>query len=804
MRDLLRDLRVSVRQLGREPRYALVAIATIAVGIAATTTMITVAREVLVAPLAFAHADRLAIVETVQSEDAGGGRRPSRAARPFARVTGGDFVDLGRELKSVEALAYYFNGEVGVQFGDRAAFVPVAWTTGDLFRVFSIVPEAGRLMADAAVDEAVVTDGFAVRMYGSPAAALGHRLSVEDHAYTIVGIVAGRFHYPGDTDLWVSATRVPENLNRTAYNYRAVALAAPGTGLGGAQRELDLVAGRLADAHADTNRGKTFVLQPLGEYLVGDARPTILLLLASVVVLLLIACANVANLQLARGLARGRELAVRAALGAGRHALIRAIVVESAAIGIAGAAVGAALAAAAVTALARWAPAELPRAAEIRVDWLLVGTAAALAFATAIVSALAPARQVLSVDLNDAVREGGERATGRTSLVRQILVGGEIGLAFVLALTAALLVRSLAALDSVDLGFRPADVLVMDAHEPAATSADYDRALDRIDAVMARARALPGVHAVAGAMGLPAGRYGSNGSYAVEGRSRFAPGQHLPEADFTLASPGYFGTMGIRLERGREFSAFDREGSQPVVIVSESVARAQFGGADPLGQRIMCGLDRPEWMTVVGVVADVRHAPASPPGPELYMPLAQHKYRANQLDIVARTAVPAATIAPALQAAAAAVDPDMAVSFSTLDALLHDSVATPRARMALVGLFGVIALLLAASGVYGVMSYTTTQRTREFAVRSALGATRRDVLLLVLGASARLAVPALAAGALAAALAGRALQALLFGVTPLDAPAYATTAAVVLTVTLVAAAVPAWRAAAVEPSDVLK
>jgi predicted permease len=345
----------------------------------------------------------------------------------------------------------------------------------------------------------------------------------------------------------------------------------------------------------------------------------------------------------------------------------------------------------------------------------------------------------------------------------------------------------------------------MYAHAPAGTLNEHlgvGRLFERIFGELA---GLPGVKSVAGAMGLPTGQYGSNGSYAVEGKHIFAPGQRLPHAGFLLASPGYFATMGIPLLHGREFSGRDEYNATFVAIISEALARETFPNEDPLGKRIQCGLDSPNWMTIVGVVGDVRQdSPASAPAPELYMPLKQHPYHSNELQVVMRTAIEPGSLAGAVRQKVRALNPEIAIKFTTLDAMVADSIARPRFQMFLISAFAGLALLLVMAGVYGVMSYVTTQRTSEFGLRMAMGAAPGDLVALVLKRAVQLAAVGVAVGIVLSLAAGRAMASMLFGLKPADTITYLAVLCAVTPVILLAPAVPALRASHIDPLTTLR
>jgi predicted permease len=446
--------------------------------------------------------------------------------------------------------------------------------------------------------------------------------------------------------------------------------------------------------------------------------------------------------------------------------------------------------------------------ADITLDWRVLGFALAASLFTSILFGIAPAWQSTRVNLQDALKQGGTRGLlrGGPSSLRGSLVVAQIALSLMLAVGAGLLFRTMLALRGADMGFRTEGLLVAYAHAPAQTIPEDLDASRAFDNLFTRLRELPGIAAVSGAMGLPASDQGSNGYYAVEGKHSFGGDyRKLPHADFALSSPGYFSTIGMRLLRGRDFNDGDLYDRPFVVIINESVARQVFANEDPIGHRIQCGLDHPKWMTVVGVVSDVRQdSPASPPGPELYMPLRQHPSHANDLAIVIRTSGNPEAMIPAVQSTIQQMNPEVAIKFTTMNELLSDSISAQRFRTALASSFAVLALLLALSGMYAVMSYLTTRRTSEFGLRSALGAQPGNIIVLVLGGAVRLAVIGIIAGVALSLIASRLLSSMLFGLKNTDVSTYASVTAIVLPVIVLAAALPAWRASSVDPMVALR
>jgi predicted permease len=540
-------------------------------------------------------------------------------------------------------------------------------------------------------------------------------------------------------------------------------------------------------------------------------------MMGAVAFVLLIACANVANLMLARSSGRAREIAIRAALGARRRHLIGQLLAESLLLASAAGALGLVIAQIGISALlsigSHYVP--VPRIQEIHVDWRVLLFTAAISVITAIVFGLVPLQEISRLGMRDAISQSGSRGSvGRgSSRMRQTLVGVQIALSFMLAINAGLLLRSFLALTDVPLGFRQDHLLVAYAHAPARGSIfehtgieNYIRAGQTLDDIVGQLKRVPGVLADGAVMGLPTGQYNADGSYAVEGKQTFGGNYgRLPHAGYRLNGPGYFSTMGIRLLHGRDFTESDLYGRTPVAIISESLARQSFADEDPIGHRVMWGLDQQEWATIVGVVSDIRQdSPASALEAQLYMPLRQHPYTANEIQIVIRTDRNPESLIPAVREIVRSVSPETATKFTTMDASIGDSIAAPRFRMTLVLIFASIALLLAAVGMYAVMSYTTTQRLPEFAVRLALGADFGGIAGLVLRGAVRLIVIGVAAGLVLAFATNRVIASMLFGINTRDIVTYAAVLLAVLPAVLLAAALPALRAARVDPISALR
>jgi putative ABC transport system permease protein len=807
--DTLRDLRYAVRVLRRSPGHTAAIVLTLAVGMGANTAIFSVMNGVVLRPLGYPDADRLVVVQG----------RWTDTGRTMTNLAGGDEMDIRATDGLFDSFAHYWGGAMGVQLKDHAEFVGTQLVHPDFFRVFGVRAESGRLLNDGDAERsAVVSHGFAERNFGAAARAPGQSVFVENRSYEIVGVMPALMRFPAETDVWAAAALDPPSRNRSGHNYRSVARLAAGVSVDAANARLSALARQIAKAFPDTNGRKTFVAVPLRDSLVSRVRTTLFVIMGAVALVLLIACANVANLILARAAGRSRELAVRAALGASRRHIVGQMLAESLVLSVLAGALGLVLARVGTAALvrvgARYVP--LPRLEDVRTDWPVLLFTALVSVITAFGFGLYPALQASRLAVSETLQQGGARGAlgASSSRVRSALVVAQVALSFVLAIDAGLLLRSFTALTDTPLGFRTDGVLVAYAHAPARGSLhdksgldDYLRVGRLFDDLFARLRLVPGVTSAAGAMGLPTGQYDSNGSYAVEGKHVFGGDlRRLPSAGFRLASPRYFRTLAIPVVRGREFDDGDVYERPFVAIVSESLARETFGREDPIGHRVMCGFDQPDkWMTIVGVVGDVRQdSPASPPGPQLYMPLRQHPYAANEVQVVVRTSVPPESLTGAVREAARAMSPELATKFTTLEASVGDSIAAPRFRTALVASFAALALMLAVAGMYAVMSYVTSQRTAELGLRVALGASTGDVARLVLGGAARLVALGVVLGLALALGTSRVVASLLFGIQPTDARTYGAALLVALPLVVLAAAVPALRAARVQPMVALR
>jgi predicted permease len=798
MDTLLQDLRYAFRSLLRQPSFTLTAILTLALGIGATTAIFSVFNGVLLRPLAFDEPDRLVAVTNFWT----------RTGRSSPNVSAPDFHDWESQSRSFEALGYYTGGEWSVTVDGAAEYAMAFGVTPGFFDALRATASVGRLLTPEEQRPGgplavVVTDAYWRRRFAADPAVIGKTLKFEEQIFTVAGVLRPGIRYPASTDFYYPAWIRPETTSRSGHNYRVVGRLAPGVTLAQARSEMTGIATRLEQLYPSSNSGKLVSLVPLQEYLVGSTRETLTVLLVAVGLVLIVACANVANLLLARSSVRAREMVVRAAVGAGRWRLVRQLLTESAVLGLAAGLAGAWLARLGVRALVGLAPATLPRMGDVEVDLTALGFSLAIALAASVVFGLVPAIQISRVQLVAGLRQGGKGSSvgARSGWVRHAFVIAEVALAVVLVVDAALLARSLDRLTSVDMGLDPDRLLVLTTAVPIQSREDAPRATAFYRDLLADLRATPGIVSASGVTSLPT-RVRSNGGYAIDGGPSFGQaGVALPQALFTVATPDYFRTLRVRLVKGRDFTDQDRLSAPYVAIVNESLARAAFGDGEAIGRRIQCGLDTLDPMTIVGIVADVRTAgPALPPQPELYMPYEQHPGPASSLNLVIRTqADEPLTLVDEIRRKIASANPDVPIKAMTMESTLDGAAETPRFRTYLLLVFAGVGLLLALAGVYGVMAYTVSQRVPELGVRIALGATPGNIMGLVLSRGAVLALAGLALGLGLALASGKVIEGLLFEVSPRDPVMLAVVTGLVAIAALAACYVPGRRAVRVDP-----
>jgi predicted permease len=802
--ELRQDVSHALRLLRRTPGFTAVAVATLALGIGANSTIFSVVESVLVDALPFRNAERLYEIRTLYPDGTGYSLSPP------------DFMSLRADNRVFEAVEAYGGGTFTLLGSGEPKEVRGANVSDGLFELLGLRVAVGRGFLPGenrpGAGRVVVLDhGFWQREFGADPGVLGRSVIVGGDPFEIVGVLApgarlptgGRRSWLNETDIYApleydSTYSATTPAGRRGEYLRVVGGARPDAIAVQVDADMRRVGARLQETFPQTNLRLTFQAMPLRAVIIGDVRTPLLVLLGAVGFVLLVACANVANLILARASAREGELAVRAALGAGRGRLLRQLLTEAAVLGLAGGAAGLLLAYGGTQALVAARPADIPRLDEIGVDATVVFFTFAVALATALLFGAIPALQATSGGFMRALREGGRGGGGHR--VRNGLIVAETALAVVLLTGAGLLVRSFIELTRVAHGFQPEHALQLRITMQGQEYTEGQQIRNRVEALLAEIRSLPGVSAAAATTLLPLSGRGSLLNFAVDGAPPPPPDINA-EIGVVAITPGYFEAMGMSLRTGRAFTETDRSDAPPVAIINEAAVRVWFGGEDAIGKRVTVGSANPE---VIGVVADVlQRDPSQSSLPELFRPFAQRTSRSVRI-VVRADGDPLALAAP-LRAAVRDVDPNLPIAeIAPLDQLVATSVERPRFYMSLLTLFAAMALVLAATGIFGVISFTVAQRAKEISIRMALGARPGRVAGMFLGRAVTLAAIGAALGTLAALVFGRALQSQLFGVKPLDP---LTLGAVVLLLgasAAVASYLPARRATRLDPATALR
>ena len=798
--QMLQDVRYAVRVLRKSPTFAIVAVLTLALGIGANTAIFTVVNALLLRPLPYGDADRL--VTVWQDMRARGGPADEWA-------TPGNYADWRNEKALFEEIAVVTAWRPTLIGRAEPEPIPGEQVSHEYLSVLGVVPALGRTFRGEddvpnAPRVVMISDGIWRRHFGAAPDVVGRTVALSGQPHEIIGVLPAGFRpiVSASADLWRPLRLNTVTPSRGAVVLRAVARLPAGLSIARARAAATVLARRLEAQHPDFNEKTGINLIDLRERVVGDIKPGLLAMLGAVAFVLLIACANIANLVMARASGRGRELAVRVALGAGKGRLVRQLLTESLLLAVLGGVAGLVLGWWAVDGLVAIAPASAPRIAEVRLDFAVFIFVALLSVATGVLFGLMPAihtsRRDIVQPLKDAAR-GNVMAAGRG--FRRALIAAEVALALMLLTGGGLLLQTFVHLRSTNLGFDPDNVLVGSVNPPGAGG--YDTAAKHrafYDQVLERARALPGVRRAALASVLPLGG-DSDMSFAIEGRPSPSSPRQTPVTWYRLVSAEYFETMGVRIAAGRSLA--DRPAT-PSVVVNETFARSYFPGEEPLGRRVRFGGNDSPSFTIVGISADVKTRGARESTPvEMFIPYWQ--FTEPGMTIVLRTAGDPALLSAPLRQAVAAIDRAVPVAgLGTLDAIVADSIEQPRFFALLAGAFAALALILAAIGIYGVMAYVVSQRTSEIGVRMALGATSREVFRLVLGDGLRLTAIGLVIGVAGSIGVGRWLKSQLFGVGSGDWPTMAATALLLLAVAAVACLVPARRAMRVEPMTALR
>lgn len=804
--DLVRDAAYAWRSLSAARGFAAVAILTLALGIGANTAIFSVAEAVLFRPLPWPAPDR---VMAVSELEIGG--------HPSVNITTATFIDWRNEGESLSALgAYSFPLALALEgdAGEPPELVQTVSMTPDAFRALGASPVLGRTFTaeegqPGAPRVAVLSHGLWTRRFGGRESVLGETIALDDVDRTVVGVMGPEFAFPHDgVDVWL-AVRLPaasDGENRETHRWRGVGRLADGVTPERADAELDAISARLADEFPAEMADFRATVEPWRSALTGDVEPLVWVLLGVVGIVLLIACANLANLFLSRLAARTGELAVRSALGAGRTRLVRQLLVESLLIAAGGLLLGIALGAAGMRGFVALAPEDIPLLDTVRLDRTVLLVAAVTTGLGTLLFGLLPAFRSSRVDPAEALREGARSGTSRGSArLRAGIVVAQVALAVLLLVGAGLLTRSLTALRSVDYGFEPDGLLAVGTRLPAARYPDRPEQDGFYERLMSRVDALPSVESVAGTTEPPIVGYQMTFSFQIRSRPRPADDPYEEDRDLRAVTPGYFRTMGMRILRGRGIEATDRAEAPGVVVINRALAEAEWPGGDPVGERIRFDEEGP-WFEVVGVVNDARHRTPERALPALYLPFAQRPWSwMRWLTLMVRAGGDPGALVPPIEEAVWELDDRLPVELATpVPALYAESRARNTFATALLTAFAGLALLLGAVGLYGTLSYAVAQRRRELGIRMALGARRRRVTASVVGNGLKLAGLGLAIGVPGALALGRLLESLLYGVGTRDPLTFLLVPPVLLAAAALAAWVPARRAAGVEPAAVLR
>jgi predicted permease len=817
------DLRYGARMLAKNPGFTAIALLTLALGIGANTAIFSFINGTLLRSFSYADSSRLVLLWSANPE------------RGWMQniVSPADFADWRAQSRSFESLAAFedWGADLTSTGPSGTAGVPVLVqglrVTANLYSLLGVQPALGRDFLPqegrpGANHVVVLSHSLWVERYNRDPVIIGKTIRMNGESFSVIGVMPASFEFPpvdsalaetsasgeNKVQLWVPLPFVAAGAVRGVHEFTVIGRLKPGVTLAAAQSEMTLIADRIQKEHPDSDTGWTVQAETLRHALTGDLEPILLVLMAAVFFVLLIACANVANLQLSRAVSRRREIAIRSALGAGRRRLIRQFLAESGVLAVAGGALGVALAWAAVRlVLALYFPGDSSFEA-VRIDHRVLLFTLAVSLATAFVFGLVPALLVSRVDLNETLKEGGRGSSegSGTHRFRGVLTTAEFALALVLLVGAGLLIRTFLALTQVNPGFDAKGVLAFALpfsgphyQEQGFRAAFYDRLLPRL-------RALPGVEGASVVTSTPL--VGMNGWGFVTEQNPSPPSGREPDASYQVIAPDYFQVMRIAVLAGRVFNGSDQQGSPPVAIISRALARTYWPGQNPVGKHLKIGDpdSHNPWRTVVGVVGDVHRAGlARAFYPELYVPYTQYPWQNNPLMIVVRTAGDPVALTASIRSVVAGIDPDLPVSgVTTMQTVVENSISGNSFNMALLAALAGLALVLAAVGIYGSMSYAVSQRTHEFGVRMALGAGRRELLALVLRHGLVVSLTGVGIGLAGALLLMRLLANLLFGVSATDPLTFAAVALLLTLVALFACCLPARRAARVDPTVALR
>ncbi len=809
MTTLWHDLRYGLRALWKQPGFTAVAVVALALGIGANTTIFSTINALLLHPFNFHEVDRIAVVW--ESRAPAEGERSS-----FAYA---NYLDVRSQTNSFAATAAWTGWNANLTEGDQPERIEGAVVTPQFFPVLAVRPAQGREFRTEEEQPGhdpvvIISDTLWRRRFNADAALVGRNVRINERNYTVVGIMPPNFGFPRrNIDLWTPFVADPEDVtDRTGHYLQTIARLKPEATVASAQQELQGLAQRLAAQYPATNANRSFMVESLTNSVGRGPRPYLLISLGAVLFVLLIACANVANLQLMRATGRQREIAVRLALGASRWRIIRQLLTESVMLAVLGGALGLLLSVWAVDAIASGMPPNFARFISgwdrLGIDWRVFGFTLAISMLTGVVFGLAPALLATRTNLNEALKEGGRTgaAGGSRGRMRAVLMVAEVALSLVLLIGAGLMVRSFMRLLDVRPGFNGQNVLTMDVSLPARKYVQPEQTADFYAQLLARVQTVPGVKQAAAVNVVPLDYDDNSAYFQIEGRAPAAPGTE-PLADFRVVTPNFFAALDIPVVQGRNFNEHDRRDTTRVALISDKMVRRHFAGENPLGRRVVLQNDAYE---IVGVVGDVRYKPFTDEPrderlrPAIYVPHAQVSHRGMSLVVRADGIEPAA-LTTAVRQQVQALDKDQPIfNVRTMPQVFIESMAPQRLSAFMFAGFALVALILAAVGIYAVVAYSVAQRTHEIGVRMALGAQTRDILRLIVGQGMMLIAVGVVAGLAAAFAMTRAMASILYGVSASDPLTFGGVAALAVIIALLACYIPARRATQVDPMIALR
>ncbi len=809
MDNLIHDVRYGLRTLLKKPGFTMIAILTLALGIGANTAIFTVVNSVLLQPLPFHEPQRLV---TLWEKNLTRGQAHGSAGAA-------DFNDWKNRNRSFISLAAYFNWNFNLTAVDEPRRIQAALVTEDFFQLLGVNPEIGRTLDSEYFKEGqdnvvVLSHAFWHNYYGADANIVGQTITLNNASLKVVGVMPESFKFPeSDTEMWSPFILTARHLGtRDGRFLKVIGRLKPEVSVAQAQSDLSAVAEELAAQYPDSNSGWDVTLIPLHEEITGQARTALLVLLGTVGLVLLIACANVGNLLLARAASRQKEIAIRLALGASRGRIITQLLTESLLLAVAGGGLGLIGALWGRDLLIAFSPGNIPRIDEIGIDIRVLIFTLLTSFLAAVIFGLLPALQLSKPDINAALKKEGRAPTGSLkNRLRHGLVVAEVAIGVVLLIGAGLLIKSFAKLQSVDAGFKADNILSMSLMLPLSKYPDNQKQITFFEQSLERINNLPGVVATGAIQDLPlkqnsAGEVNSmKMKFTIEGQAPVSSDEAY-ETAFRIITPDYFRTMAIPLIRGREFTSQDTQKTPPVILINQTLAERFWANDDPIGKRLRLAEPDSPVYSIVGVIADVKHMGLqTEEGLVIYQPLAQKPNWLRWMTIVTRTHSEPMNLAAAIQGAIHQVDKDQPIyDLATMEQVLSKSVARPRFSTLLMSLFAMLAIGLAAIGIYGVISYVVTERTQEIGLRMALGAQASVVSKLILKQGLRPVWMGLILGLMASALLTRVIKNLLFDISPTDPLTYIGVSLMLILVALVACWVPARRATQVDPLVALK